>query len=227
MFRKEPPFDLRALLERERPLRGLSPIVRARALARARAALRTPPLVVVHSRFHRAPHPMRWAVAALVILAGAAGAAAAYELGVHTRGQAGVAFPVAVLQTASPIGDEVPAPSRAPAPAGTSRSPSRAAPAAVELALLQRARSAVARRDFSAAMTALREYARRFPNGRLIEERDALRVKALCGLGRRTDARRAFVAFERRFPRSPLLQALGQIADSTRQGSASADLNHL
>jgi hypothetical protein len=55
------------------------------------------------------------------------------------------------------------------------------------------------------------EHARRFKNGRLAEEREALRVKALVGLGRTHDARRAAAAFEARFPNSVLLPAVNQM----------------
>jgi len=48
----------------------------------------------------------------------------------------------------------------------------------------------------------------------LLEEREALRVKALSGLGRVEEARRAAHAFEARFPRSVLLPAVNQMLDS-------------
>jgi Tfp pilus assembly protein PilF len=80
--------------------------------------------------------------------------------------------------------------------------------------LLQEARAAVAREDFAPAMQLLAEHARRFKRGRLAEEREALRVKALAGLGRHDDARRAAAEFEANFPRSPLLQTVRQMPDS-------------
>ncbi len=83
-----------------------------------------------------------------------------------------------------------------------------------ELRLLERARAAVAREDFAAALPPLTEHARRFRDGRLAEEREALRVKALAGLGRTAEARRAMAAFEARFPRSPLLSAVNQMVNS-------------
>jgi TolA-binding protein len=75
---------------------------------------------------------------------------------------------------------------------------------ALELAILQRARAAVARGDFASAIEALRDHQRRFPRGKLGEEREALRVKALAGLGRHDDARRAAERFRERFPDSVL-----------------------
>jgi hypothetical protein len=80
---------------------------------------------------------------------------------------------------------------------------------AVELALLQRAQSAYAQHDCSRALMLLAEHGRRFPQSRLAEERDALRVRALgCG-GHRQEAQRAAAAFAARFPRSVLLSRPG------------------
>jgi hypothetical protein len=59
------------------------------------------------------------------------------------------------------------------------------------------------------------QHARRFKTGRLVEEREALRVKALAGLGRTEEARRAAAAFRARFPRSVLLPAVSQMPAST------------
>jgi len=58
------------------------------------------------------------------------------------------------------------------------------------------------------------EHARRFPNGRLAEEREALRVRSLADSGRMADARRAVAAFGARFPRSVLLPRLQEAAAS-------------
>jgi hypothetical protein len=85
-----------------------------------------------------------------------------------------------------------------------------------ELRVLEPARVAVARGEFAKAMRPIAEHARRFKEGRLAEEREALRVKALAGLGRSEEARRAAAAFASRFPRSPLLPVVGQIS-SARQ----------
>jgi hypothetical protein len=74
-----------------------------------------------------------------------------------------------------------------------------------ELLVLQPARQAVARQDFNSALSAITEHQRQFPSGRLTEEREALRVKALLGLGRNAEAQRAGAAFRVRFPRSALL----------------------
>ncbi len=74
----------------------------------------------------------------------------------------------------------------------------------MELRVLQPAQQAVNRQDYASALGAIAEHQRRFPSGRLAEEREALRVKALLGLGRTAEAERAGVAFGERFPQSAL-----------------------
>jgi hypothetical protein len=74
-----------------------------------------------------------------------------------------------------------------------------------ELQLLARAQAAYTRRDFTRAIGLVSELSRRFPNGHLAEEREALRVRSLLGAGRTDEGRRAAAAFATRFPRSVLL----------------------
>jgi hypothetical protein len=69
-----------------------------------------------------------------------------------------------------------------------------------ERALVETARSAVARGDGSAALQATSEHARTFPNGRLVEEREALAVQALVLAGRRDEARARAERFRQRYP---------------------------
>jgi hypothetical protein len=73
-----------------------------------------------------------------------------------------------------------------------------------ELQLLSRARKALAAGKYSSTMSLIRAHEQRFPAGQLSEEREALRVKALRGMGRERDARRAASDFKQRFPRSVL-----------------------
>jgi hypothetical protein len=80
-----------------------------------------------------------------------------------------------------------------------------------EIRLLDRARQAVARDEFASAMTALTSHERRFPSGRLAEEREGLKITALLGLGQRDEARRVAVDFRKRFPRSVLLQRISEM----------------
>lgn len=78
-------------------------------------------------------------------------------------------------------------------------------PFKAELALLQPAHVAYANGDFVATLKTLAEHARAFPQGRLAEEREALRVESLRHLGRREEAESAATAFAKRFPHSILL----------------------
>ena len=82
-----------------------------------------------------------------------------------------------------------------------------------EAAMLERARGALASGDPSAAAAMLREAERKFPRGFLLEEREALWIRALASGGQREAARARAAAFTRRFPAS--IQA-GAIADALR-----------
>lgn len=79
---------------------------------------------------------------------------------------------------------------------------------ATELALLEPARSSISRGDYPAALSALGQHRREFPNGQLSQEREALRVRALWGLGQKPAALAAARAFRKRYPRSALLSWL-------------------
>jgi hypothetical protein len=82
---------------------------------------------------------------------------------------------------------------------------------AKELSVLQPARQAVARQDFALALGAIAAHQRNYPAGKLSEEREALRVKALLGLGRVAEAERAGTAFHARFPRSALIGRIDEM----------------
>ena len=208
--------QVRSLLDRERAIPAQPAVVRARALARARAAV----AAGISSQWvpERVPRGTRWAAAAVVVcVASAAAAATAYRIGVRRHP---VAPPVALSPRSAPseppsrptlnaVADPPAAPVRPRAP-----SPSKVDTIREELRLLRQARAAVARMDFATALVPLGELGRRFRNGHLAEEREALRVKALVGLGRTDEARRAALTFEARFPRSVLLSAIDQMTSS-------------
>ena len=219
--------EVRALLERERAIPAQPASVRARALARARAAS-TSAWRSAAPVFVAAPSGRRWAAAAaLLCVLGAAVGAAAYQirfrlapspsdLGAGSTVRA--AAPVLARSSsppADPVDDSLSPPVRAAGPSATTSSAptsrSKGEAGREELRLLRQARSAVARNDFAAALPPLLEHARRFKDGSLAEEREALRVKALAGLGRIDEARRAAAAFGARFPRSVLLPAVHQM----------------
>ena len=228
MTRDEHPVDseLETLLERGRIIRPVPDVVRARALARARATVAAAAATVA------APTPMvaargrglRIAVAAsLALVLGAAGATAALRgsLPWH-REPPPPSSPDPVPPVAAPVPDQ-------PAPAGLApeatpiarpQRPARAATEqesyAAELQLLQRAHAAYTRRDFSNALVLVAEHGRRFPSGRLAEQREVLRVRSLAGSGRGDEARRAVAGFAARFPRSVLLQRLQETASASK-----------
>ncbi len=112
----------------------------------------------------------------------------------------------------SALSPRAPAPASAPARsvAAEVAKPPVARQYALELALLEPARSAVARGDYAGALTAASAHQREFPSGLLTEERSALRVRALWGLGRVSEANAAAAAFRQRYPRSALLAWMNQ-----------------
>jgi hypothetical protein len=205
--------DVRLLLDRERQIAVLPAAARARALSRARSALAAG--VATRQWPSRAPSAFRWAAAAgLACVATVAAGAVAYSIGLRAR-------PTAPPLAAPPpreepraahwsAGDE---PFRELLARPVLKTPPARAGARVELRLLERARAAVDREDFALAMQLLADHAHRFRRGRLVEEREALRVKALASLGRRSEARRAAAQFEARFPRSPLLPTVTEMPD--------------
>jgi len=211
--------EIKNLLDRERVIPPISASQRARAMARARASLATAAAIpLVPSG---ATPRTRWAAAAAAALVvSAAVGAAAYEIRARmaplpaTR-PAAVAprsEVVARVPAASPLAGAVGVPTPVTIGQAPALSPMEADRA--ELRLLRRARVAVARGDFATALSPIAEHARRFKNGRLAEEREALRVKALAGLGRTEEARRAAAAFRARFPRSVLRPAVSEMPTS-------------
>jgi len=109
-----------------------------------------------------------------------------------------------------PVPVVVPIPVRAPAPPPAAAPPPRrpvsprpaASNLATESALVERARTALGRGDATAALAAVDEHARRFPQGTMTEERDAVRIQALALAGRRDEARLRARDFRARFPHS-------------------------
>lgn len=77
-----------------------------------------------------------------------------------------------------------------------------------ERALVERARVALSRHQGTMALDALAEHEATFPRGRLIEEREALRVRALVDAGRPAEAEAKARAFRARWPNSVFLSAV-------------------
>jgi len=222
--------ELEALLTPRRIERTAPPEVRARALARGRAIAaaggRIPLspslglLAPLPAKAARSRGPVRFVLPASVAAAAAAiGALAALRTPPPRTlpppappavpsawspasvselvEQAVVQPPSATLQ-----------PSALPKPAHSARTDEEFGP--TELQLLARSQAAYTRRDFARAIALVGELARRFPNGHLTEEREALRVRSLFGAGRMDEGQRAAAAFAARFPRSVLLPKEGK-----------------
>ena len=212
--------QVRQLIEQAKALRPVSQAARARVLKRVQSSA----LAGAALRISMPPVPTNnWS---RVWLGGAASAtllASAAAVALHGR-----PTPTSTLD-APPVASAAAAPSRQLEPASTGsvsstppefspRAPSSAAATSPapsparpvdsyvpELELLHRAHAAYGARDFANALRLLAEHGRRFPNGRLAEEREALRVRALNSSGQSETARRAAHAFAARFPHSVLL----------------------
>jgi len=205
------------MLAQERRIPALPAATRDRALARA---LETVASMAVSRPIELTPLPrLRWvAVMAVLGLGSTAGGAAAYKLSARLR--AAPTTEVAAVRAPEPLVDGKTTNTAIVAP-HVEGSPSPALcrqgvrPAHGEERLLEEARVAMERQDFAAAMVPIADHARRFRNGRLTEEREALRVRALSGLGLHDEARRAAADFEARFPRSPLRAAVSRLATSS------------
>jgi hypothetical protein len=99
--------------------------------------------------------------------------------------------------------------SSSPSPGPPARSqPSSDTGLALERAGLDVARAAIERGDGATALTATREHERRFPNGLLVQEREAMAIRALVMLGRGNEARARALRFRTGFPGSMLLPAI-------------------
>lgn len=113
----------------------------------------------------------------------------------------------APLRAEPPIPAEAPAPAELPAPEGLAPATNTRDPLLVELALLHKAQQAWRTGGASGAAHALelaQLHARRYPHSTLRLERDALRLFALCSLGRRSQARPLAAELLKRAPDSPL-----------------------
>ena len=125
--------------------------------------------------------------------------------------------PVAVSAEVAPL--DLPAPEKlatAPAPPTVPASASvRAAPSAgpagnlkAERAILDVARTALGRGDGENALAAGADHQRKFPNGALAEEREAIAVQALLLTNRNAEAEARVARFRVKYPASLLLPAL-------------------
>ncbi|HET7542989.1 MAG TPA: hypothetical protein VFK05_24115 [Polyangiaceae bacterium] len=124
----------------------------------------------------------------------------------------------APVTSAPPVASAPPAtsalPEVAPAPRPAALTPSasasgeRLASLAEQQAMLDVARAAFARSDYSATLKTLATHAARFPKSVLGEEREALQIKALAANDQLTQARTLAARFQTRHPQSLLLPSI-------------------
>lgn len=76
--------------------------------------------------------------------------------------------------------------------------------------LLEAARSSNATGRYADALSAVTQHEQEYPSSQFEQEREALRIQALVGLGRQDEARALARRFEQRFPESILLEAIRQ-----------------
>ncbi len=217
-FRKShPKKELQLLLEHGRVVPSIPASVRARVMARARSTAQpTPSALSDGAPASRHRGSAIALAAAMAFIVGAAGATIAFRARSHNEQHMAppanphVESAACAAPSVAPLPVETPAPQPSieqktvrPAASMTARESYTA-----ELGLLQRAQAAYADHNFATTLLVVSEHARRFPNGRLTEEREALRVKALLGAGRESEARKAASTFASRFPRSALLPRL-------------------
>jgi hypothetical protein len=216
--------EVEAVMEQGRQIRPAPDVVRARLLARARAAFAASaasPAAIPAISTPTAWRGRRIAVAASLLLVFVAAAATAAFHGRVTRAPEIAPAPPrfsdlpAVRALARGLPPEQPT---QPAPITGTKRPHRSITPqesyTAELQLLQRAQSEYASHDFGNALMLLAEHGRRFPKGRLAEEREALRVRSLARAGRDDEARRALASFVNRFPHSAFLPRLRAAAGS-------------
>lgn len=77
-----------------------------------------------------------------------------------------------------------------------------------ENALLRQAKSAIAKRDFEAALAATTHHATEFPDSPMADLRTALRVEALCGSGKERQGRGEALSFIRDNPDAPMVEKI-------------------
>lgn len=127
--------------------------------------------------------------------------------------------PPAVVEPEPAVGPAVPASDDAPraaAPARREPSPPTTDRLRAEVALMDRARAALEQGDAEALWRLTTEHARRFPDGALVEEREAWQAIAACRLGHARAAAHAD-RFLRTYPRSAQADELRRACEATRE----------
>lgn len=217
-----------------------SQVAPADALERLRSRLSTNVPALAPSKEPATPPPsttaaaagagagkLLFAVAGLVVGA-AAGAFVMHEIDrsapvtlaastVKSAEESSVRAAPATTTTALPITSAPPRPSAKPfateGPTATA-APNGSGTTNAERILLDEARAAYARGARNDALDALSRHGTRFPNGTLVEEREALAVRILVDAGRTAEARARGERFRARYPKSLMLPAVEAALES-------------
>jgi outer membrane biosynthesis protein TonB len=122
-----------------------------------------------------------------------------------------------------------PSPPVEPTPAPVEESPPPPPPAppapvqvdarrlAAEVAVLDRARTALARRDATTALAALDEHRRDFADGALVAEAEVVRLEVLVETNQVAAARAQAADFLAKFPRSPLVRRVRSLVERIKE----------
>src|SRR5215469_4718093 len=196
--------EVRALLDATEPREPTLPDdVRERMRLRLEVAMISADRPAGETSGPRAAWPARVASLLAAAAIGAAGGAAWH--GLASRSPASERPPVVDTTAPPPVAPSeaplTPPPEPSASPAALPPAPPSASPAAssggrgsrdddlsAEAHLIEVARAALVHRDFAAALSAAERHAGAFPRGRLTEEREAIAIQALAGLGRTTEA---------------------------------------
>lgn len=109
-----------------------------------------------------------------------------------------------------PSPSPLPAAPSSPRPSAIARGPLPVTPDrfTAERQLLDRARSLLEREEPAAALEVTARHEHAYPTGALVQEREAMAIRALIALGRTSDARARAERFRARFPDSLLLPTI-------------------
>jgi outer membrane biosynthesis protein TonB len=88
---------------------------------------------------------------------------------------------------------------------------------AAEVALLDRARGALKRRDTTTALAALDQHRRDFHDGALVAEAEVVRIEALIQAKDHAAARAQAQSFLARFPKSPLVRRVRSLVENLKE----------
>jgi hypothetical protein len=125
------------------------------------------------------------------------------------------AAPAMALDTRAPDGKAIRSAGTLPSASADTGSSNRDSDLAAERAILETARTAVARGNGASALAAVQRHIEQFPRGRLAEEREVIAIQALVSLGRLDEARQRAARFKSSFPRSMAIPAVQTAVGST------------